>query len=193
MNISTAQHKAAGELIDLVASKLSSNRAVHPETAIATAARLSGSLLFRSFKLKVQAQPGTIVLSNEANEEGPELIGIMAAMLRHFQVNLDQERLKEKFSIEENAPRLSLIESLNLLQEDAIRITGENGLALKEAAQSSAIATAFLIKECATNIPPEVGFNIATYGFIEGCKTVPPSMDDNSSSSVEKKPWYKLW
>ena len=46
MHISEAQHKTAGEFVDLVASKLGSGRAVHPETAIASAARLAGTCSF---------------------------------------------------------------------------------------------------------------------------------------------------
>lgn len=44
MHISEAQHKTASEFIELSASKLGSECAVHPETAIAGAARLAGSL-----------------------------------------------------------------------------------------------------------------------------------------------------
>jgi hypothetical protein len=39
-----------------------------------------------------------------------------------------------------------------------------------------ATPTAFIVSEGAGNIGPEVGFSIAAYGFIEGCKTVPPAL-----------------
>ena len=53
-------------------------------------------------------------------------------------------------------------------------IARANGLELKEAAHAAAMATAFIVKECAKDIGAETSFNIAAYGFIEGCKTVPP-------------------
>jgi hypothetical protein len=192
--ISDAQNKAAGEFVDLVANKLGAGRAVHPETAIATTARLAGSLLFRSFNLNVQsAQPGTVVLSNEANQEGPQLISILSAMLQHFGIPLNQEGLGGEPSNRGGAPKLSAVESLGLLQAEAMHIVENNGLGLKEAAQAAAIATAFIVKECSREIGPEVGVNIATYGFIEGCKTMPPSISAAPTSSTKNKPWYKLW
>jgi hypothetical protein len=177
VHISEAQYKAAGELVDLVANKLGSGRAVQPETAIASTARLAGSFLFRSFGLNVPgAQPGTVVLSNEANEEGPQLINIMSAMLHHFGVTVNQNMLGKKASKRGGAADLSVVESLALLQNDAMRIVEANGLGLKEAAQAAALATAFVVKECSRNLGAEVSFNIATYGFIAGCKTVPPAI-----------------
>jgi len=194
MQISKEQNKAAGELVDLVASKLGKGRAVHSETAIACIARLAGSLLFRSFDFNVQGQqPGTVILSNEANEEGPQLISIMLTMLQHFGVSLNQEMIGSESSKSGGTPQLSLLESLALLQEDAMRIAQNNGLGMKEMAWAGAMATAFVVKECANNIGSETGFNIAVYSFIEGCKTMPPFVRSNSTPPNEKKPWYKLW
>ena len=194
MQISEAQNKAAGEFVDLVATKLGSGRAVQSETAIASIARLAGSLLFRSFDLNVHsAEPGTAVLSNEANEEGPQLIGIMSAMLQHFGITLDNEKLGGEPSKRGGVPELSVVESLALLQADAMQIAEHNGLKLKEAAQAAAMATAFVVKECSRDLGPEVSCNIATFGFIEGCKTVPPTVTAGRSASTKKKPWYKLW
>lgn len=194
MHSSPAQNKSAGEFVDLVASKLGSGRAVQSETAIASAARLAGSLLFRSFELDVQlSQPGSVILSYEANEEGPQLISIMLAMLQHFGMSLNQAKLGGEPSKRGCAPNLSPVESLSLLQEDALQIAKSNGLSLKEAAQAAAMATAYIVKECAPNLGPEVGCNIAMYSFIEGCKTVPPVIGDGQAQPTEKKPWYTLW
>jgi hypothetical protein len=194
LHISAAQNKAAGEFVDLVASKLGSGRAVHSETAIASAACLAGSLLFRSFELNVpSAEPGQVVLSNEANEQGPQLIGIMSAMLQHFGVSLAQEKLGGDSAKRGGFPQLSTVESLELLQEDALQIAATNGLNLQEAAQAAAMATAFTVKECAAHLGAEVGFNIAAFGFIEGCKTMPPAVGGKQEPPAPKKPWYKRW
>ncbi len=191
MHISESQHKAAGQLVELIADRVGSGRAVHPETAIASAARLAGSLLLRSFNLNIQAvEPGTVVLSNEANEEGPHLVSIMSAMLQHFGLSMDSEKLRQLKR--GAAPELSVVQSLSLLQEEAMGIARENGLELKEAAQAAAMATAFIVKECARDIGVETSFNAAAYSFIEGCKTVPPHVGPKSKSG-DKKPWYKFW
>ena len=84
--------------------------------------------------------------------------------------------------------KLTVVQSLALLQEGAMRITSENGLGLEESAQAGAMATAFIVKECAKSIGGEVGFNVAAFGFIEGCKTAPPALEPVQKSAVEKKP-----
>ncbi|QDU78546.1 hypothetical protein Pla110_02500 [Polystyrenella longa] len=193
MSISDSQNKTAGELVDLVTSRVGSNGAVHPETAIASIARLAGSLLLRSFNLNIDSlEPGTVILSTEANEKGPQLIGIMSSMLQQFGLSMDKEKLGGEQSKLGTKPDFSTVQSLSLLQDDAIGIAKSNGLELKEAAQSAAMATAFFVKECANDIGVETGFNVAAYNFIDGCKTVPPAIGSTPKAD-NKKPWYKFW
>ena len=194
MHISEAQHKTASEFVELIASKLGSERAVHPETAIAGAARLAGSLLYRSFGLNIHdVRPGDVCLSHEANEEGSRLVKVLAATLEHFEVSLKQEQLGGDPHPRGGAPKLSVLQSLTLMQEEAMRIAQGSGLELKEAACACAMATAFIVKECAKDIGAEVGFNIAAFGFVEGSKTVPPVLAADSLSVGEATPWYKFW
>lgn len=181
-------------MVDLIANRVGSERAVHPETAIACAARLAGSLLLRSFGLKLEGfAPGAVLLSNEANGRGPQLIGILGGALQNMGVALDQTKLGGDNSMRGQAPKFTLVESLGLVQDDALRIANECGLGLEEAAQAAALATAFIVQECAKDIGGEVGFNAAVYGFIEGCKTVPPSLRSEVATPKDKRPWYKLW
>ena len=114
-------------------------------------------------------------------------------MLHHFGVTLDQEQLGGEESKRGGVTELSVVESLALLQNDAMRIADANGLGLKEAAQAAALASAFVVKECSGDLGAEVSFNIAAYGFIEGCKTMPPAIGVKPKSLGKKKPWYKLW
>lgn len=194
MHISQGQQRAAGAIVDLVASRIGSERAVHPETAVACAARLAGSLLLRSFGLKLDDfAPGSVLLSNEANERGPQLIGILGGVLQSLGVALDKTKLGGENSMRGQTPRFTLVESLDLLQDDAVRLAKECGLGLEEGAQAAALATAFIVRECAKDIGGEVGFNAAVYGFIEGCKTVPPSLRPAAASPKNKRPWYKSW
>ena len=82
MNITPEQNKAVGEFVELIAAKIADGRAVHSETAIAVCARLSGSLLLRSFNFELEAwEPGAALLSEEANQKGPELINTMLGFL----------------------------------------------------------------------------------------------------------------
>jgi hypothetical protein len=192
--ITQEQSEAAGALVELIAGKIGADRAVHPETAVASAARLAGCLLLRSYGIVPEgARPGTAILSNEANEGVPKLIGIVSAMLKQFRMPLDQGKIGGEASMRGDPPELTVLESLALLQEDALRIAQENKLPLLDAASAAAIATGFIVKECAKDIGPDTGFNVAAYGFIEGCKTVPPEIEAASVPTRGKRPWYKLW
>lgn len=195
MQLSPAQHKVAGEYVDLIANKLGSGRAVHSETAIAGAGRLAGSLLFRSFELNVDnVAPGTVVLSVEANEQGIELINILAALLQHFGVSLEKIRSDPGSTNRGKPPELTVVQSLQLCQDDALRVAADNGLKLKEAAHAAAMATAFIVKECAPSVGVGVAFRLATFSFIEGTKTMPPAIGAKlAPQPARSRPWYKFW
>ena len=64
------------------------------ETVIAGLARIARSFLLRSFKLPLTGiQPGAVVLSEQANEQGVRLIQILDGVLVKVGVNLDQPKL----------------------------------------------------------------------------------------------------
>ena len=113
--------------------------------------------------------------------------------LELFGVSLDEEKLDAESSKGGGGPELSVLESFALLQEDALHIARKHGLELKQAAVAAALATAFVVRECAKNIGAEAGFTIAVYGFTEGCETVPPVLSAQSKSPGETKPWYRPW
>ena len=192
MLITEAQNRATGDFVELVAAQ-STGRAVHPETAIASAARLSGSLLLRSFGFDLASpEPGAILLSDEANEKGPILVNLVVAFLQRSGIALDPTKLGGSSEDRGAEPHLSTLQSLSLLQEDALEITSRHSLSLQEAAEAAALATAFIVKECARAIGAETAFNVAAYGFIEGAKTAPPPISVRGQSAP-KRPWYKFW
>lgn len=194
LNITPEQNKATGELVDLVAAKVGNNRAIHPETAISTSARLAGSFLLRSFNFKLDGfAPGSVLLSDEANEKGPMLVNTLAAFLSASNLSMDQAKLGGQQDQRGKAPHLDILDSLTQIQSDAIKIAERNGLTMEQAAQSAALATAFIVKECSPQIGVETGFNVAVFGFIEGSKTVPPGIAITSQPSTASKPWYKFW
>lgn len=188
MEITQNQNKATGEIVDLIASAIGKNREVHSVTAIATSARLSGSFLFKSFELNIDdAKPGTAVLSQQANEQGPELINVIGAVLSNMGVTVDNDKMK---SAEIQKTELDFLQSLNSTQAKATEIMKKHKLTEKEMAVSCAMSTAFIIQQCQNDVDVESGFNTAVYGLIEGSKTVPPKMTE---LPTEQKKWYKFW
>jgi hypothetical protein len=133
-----------------------------------------------------------VILSNEANIKGPQLVRIIEAFLSNAGILLDKSLLGGEKAQRGAEPELSTLQTLLLLQTDALNISKRNGLSLEQAAHSAALATAFIVKECARNIPAEIGFNVAAFGIVEGSKTAPPPITQDSSTP-STKPWYRLW
>jgi len=185
MEISDQQSKVTGLIVDLISSRLGADKGVHPMTAIISSARITGSILLRSCDLKLETyEPGSVLLSPEVNEKGPQLINILGHMLNNFGVTIDQSKLKTEKGEDS---KLTYMETMNLFQNDVLDIIQTHKLSFEEGAQAIAISTAFIVKECASNTGAEAGFNAALYGFVEGSKTVPPYL------TTKKKPWYKIW
>ena len=188
MQITSNQHKAVGEIVELIANSTGQNRAIHPATAITTCARLSGSFLFRSFKLDIKnVKPGAAILSEEANIEGPKLINIIMAFLYNLGVTVDNDKMANA-TIEKS--NLEFLAALELTQEKAFQIMKNNQLSLSEMAESCALATAFIIEQCKNDLAAESAFRTAGYSIVEGAKTYPPEM---ASTSSAKKSWFKFW
>jgi len=172
---SIRQHQidAAQEFVNATVDALNTDQGVHAETAVAGAARMAGTFLFRSFGFSMKdIQPGQVVLSDIANEQGPILIEILGIVLSQTGVVLDGEEYGSAAGAE-NQPNLSFLETQRRLEPMYSAIGEHYGLSLQEAAETCAVATAMLIQESSTVLDPNVAFNIAVYGFIEGTKTAP--------------------
>ena len=188
MQITKEQNEAAGSIVELIANAFGKNRQIHPATAIAAAARLAGSFMFRSFNFNLSnATPGSPVLSQEANEKGPVLINVLGVTLENFGINLDAGKMNNSSNVASN---LTILETLQRLQDQAHVIMNRNNLTQEQMAYSCAMATAFIIKECQNDLPVESGFHTAVYGFIEGSKTFPPEFGTPKS---KKKSIFNFW
>jgi hypothetical protein len=172
-SLSQKQIEAAEEFARTTLETLKTERGVHAETAIAGAARIAGMFLFRSFNFPLKdAKPGSPVLSDQADEQGPRLIQILAGVLEHIGVKLDKQKLGNSPS-PQNQPLLHFLETQKQLEPKYTAIIRRLGLSLQDSADSAALATALLIQQTARTLDPNIAFSIAVYGFIEGSKTVP--------------------
>lgn len=188
MQITKEQNEAAGSIVDLIANEIGNNRQIDPGTAIAAAARLAGSFMFRSFNFNLNnVSPGAPVLSEEANEKGPVLINVLVVTLKNLGVDLDPGKMNTNSKVESD---LTFVETILRIQDQAQVIMNQNNLNQEQMAYSCAMATAFIIKECQNDLPVESGFHAAVYGFIEGSKTYPPQF---GTPKAKKKSIFKFW
>lgn len=167
------QRKAAADFIQVVIGALQDERGVRAEDAVAGAARMAGTFLFRSFGFPlVDVKPGSAVLSEQANADGPQLIQLLAGLLQDNGVVVDHSRAAEPVP-PENAVGRPFLETQKLLEPGFNAAAAAHGLQGLDAAVAAVLATAILIRQCASTLDPTVAFAIAVYGFVEGSKTCP--------------------
>jgi hypothetical protein len=167
------QVDAAEEFVSAAIDALKTERGIHVETAVAGLARMAGTFLFRSFDFPAAGiQPGQVVLSGNANDEGPRLVELLGGVLAHIGVVLDDGKLGGAPD-PENQPDQTFVETQKRLEPAFLKIKERHGLSPHEAAEAGAVATALMIQQCARALDPHIAFGVAVYGFIEGSKTAP--------------------
>jgi hypothetical protein len=172
-SLTQEQIEAAHEFAASTVDTLGTERGVHAETAVAAAARMAGTFLFRSFDFPMgSVQPGQVVLSEQANEQGPALIQILGGVLSHIGIDLNEDALGTPPG-PDHQPNLEFLETQRRLEPVYRAIAVRHGLGQRAAAAAGAVAAALLIDRCAQVLDPGVDFGIAVYGFIEGSKTAP--------------------
>lgn len=171
-------HTKAVEAADLLnralRKLLTGEQGIHAETVIAAAARLAGTLLLRDLVPSVdQMEPGTAVLSDAADQQGPQLLELVFATLRQLgHADLDASTLgghEETTALS----RLSLAQTQSLFSPWCEKIAEVTDLSRREMAAAAAVTTAMLIHDCREVLNIHAGCAIAVYGIVEAIKTVP--------------------
>ena len=125
--------------------------------------------MFLSFDIKYQElEPGSVLLSNEANELGPKVINRLLYELNNYKIEIDKA---DNSNIYKSS--LTYLEILELTQKDAMEIMKKYGFDYKQAMIICISATAFIIRNVSSNVDVNEGFGIATYGIVQGSKTIP--------------------
>ena len=203
MEITKNQNDAVNDIVEMVVDVIGNgSRELDTTEAISSTARLAGSFLFRSFDFNIaDAKPGTVMLSEEANIKGPQLVNITHAVLQNFGIQIDNDKMSNGSQKHAGS---NFVDVIGKIQNPALTIMKKRELSFEQMAQSTAIATAFIIQQSG-NIAPEEGFGIAIYHYIEGSKTFPPELgetiknsdlkngEDQNVSETQPKPWWKIW
>jgi hypothetical protein len=183
------QLQASRPIADAIIRALTNERGVHAETAVVAAARMAGTLLFRTFGLPARnIEPGTPVFSDVANERGPVLVEVLQAGLSGMGVDASGPVSSEQ--VGEHPPQLALLEMQHAIEPAVTAIAASHGLEGESAARACALATAVLIDRTKSVLAPSISVRLAVDGFVESTKTMPLPL---SGPPAAPKPWYKLW
>ena len=201
MEIAKNQNDAVNDIVEMIVDVIGNgSRELDTTEAISSTARLAGSFLFRSFDFKItDAKPGAVMLSEEANIKGPQLANITHAVLQNFGIQIDNNKMSNG---SQKHAESNFVDAISKVQNPALAIMKKRELSFEEMAQSTAIATAFIIQQSG-NITSEEGFGISIYHYIEGSKTNPPEFNsvaknepkkqESNSIDQQTKPWWKIW
>jgi hypothetical protein len=177
MEKKTGMDAAAKEIYTLLVSKLQKDASVHIGTLVSAAARLAGASLYRSFNFEDdKVPPGTVVLSEEANQEWPKLMNMLLATLKANGMQVDQAKFVMQ-TPEQHKPNKPILEMQAELQGPFNQILGKNRLDYRQGAYAAANACAIAILKSRLLVDPQITCGLAALGFVEGSKTAPLPLD----------------
>ena len=177
INLSKQQTDAAQEFATATIEGLKMPNGVHPGTVVAATARMAGTYLFRSLGLKLPGvKPGQFVLSIEANEQWPKLTQIAIYGLARIGIKVDNAQAGKSVD-QKHKPMLEFLDTQKKLEPLYAPIKERYGFSYQEAAYSVAVGTSLMILHTKKFLDPNMAFNIAVLGFVEGAKTAPEPVD----------------
>ena len=125
---------------------------------------------------------GSAVLSKEADEHAPMLLGVAARILANRGIVLPSSPPGPVVD-DKARPTLGFLETQRRLEPLFSPIQARHALSLRQAALASAIAVALLIHHFARHLPPITAFGLAAFAFIEGSKTAPDPVTLDGTSA----------
>ncbi len=150
----------------------------HIGTVLSAAAWLTGTSLYRSFGYEHQPEPGTVVLSEIANVEGPKLLNLFLFFL--FQNGL---RIKpDQFILETPdgyKPLKTITEIQAAHQDEYNQIMKKHGLNYVDGARSGIVVCSMLVTiHCVDkkDMDPRLAAGMVSMAVVEGTKTAPPAL-----------------
>jgi hypothetical protein len=180
--IATRRQEAAVEVLALLDKKLDKAIGEHPETALHAAAWLAGTSLYRSFGYTNEPAPGTIMLSEVANQEWPKLMKVFLSLIEKDGIKLEPDDLLLEFSAEQR-PKKSILEIQQEFQDEYNEIMRKHGFDYAEGGKAGAVVCAMLVKAYCIrrkDLDPALAAGVVEMGFIEGAKTVPAPLKPRS-------------
>jgi hypothetical protein len=174
LEIAQRRQAAARQVLELLQSQFGASPS-HPETVLYAAAWLAGTSLYRSMGIHPDIEPGTPVLSDQANEHGPKLLTIFSTLVEKFGLALKQDDLVFKVPAEHKS-EMGILEVQDRIQVPYNEIMRKHKFDYLEGAKTGAVACAFLVKIFCIDthrLPAGLAAGIVSMGFVEGSKTAP--------------------
>lgn len=169
------RQQASIEVLGIFQKHLPTTFESHPASVLYAAAWLTGTSLYRSFNYTHDAKPGTVILSDKANEEWPKLANLYMHVIEKDGIKLQPKDLITDIPVEYKAKK-DILQIQEMFQDSYNQIMKKYGFGYLEGAQVGVFICAILTRfHCVSNkdLDPNLAAGIVSMGFVEGVKTCP--------------------
>jgi hypothetical protein len=152
---------------------------VHADTLVISCSWMAGTMLFRSFALPLdpaKVAPGSPVLSDQANQSGPQLMNTLFVTLRQLGHNISEQTVMASPGADALSTKIAgftLLEAQKKLDPFYLAYCKTTPLSYREAAFASTVAAATGIHQARQVLDPQKAAVLAIHALVEGCKTQP--------------------
>jgi hypothetical protein len=160
----------------------------HAGTALAVAARLAGTSLYRSLNYKKDIAPGVVVLSEEVNQAWPKLLNVFAFYCKQSGLDVMAKPMVTKFP-EKDKPLMDTDQVLQEYQDQYHEIMKKHELDYLDSARAGMIVSSIIFQYHCINgkdIDPYVATGIVASGIVEGAKIAPPPLEGKPRTGTKK-------
>jgi hypothetical protein len=181
---------AATEVMGIFDRHFRTPEGIHPGTVLSAGAWLAGTSLYRSFGYTQNPEPGTVVLSEKANQEFPKLLDLFTYYIFQSgtQIKPDQFILQIPDAFK---PLQTILQIQEAHQDEYNAIMKRHRLDYLDGARAGVIVCSMLFNyHCVKrqDLDPRLGAGIISMGIVAGAKTAPiPLHSERRASTPEKK------
>jgi len=181
------RQQAAIEVLGILQEHFKTTFESHPASVLYAGAWLAGTSLFRSFGYTQNVAPGTVILSDKANDEWPKLMNLyLYAVIEKSRIKLNPKDMIIDIP-QEYKPKKAILKIQELFQDSYNQIMRKYGFDYLEGAQVGAFICAIATEtHCVhkKDLDPKLAAGIVSMGFVEGAKTSPVPLNSRSSPTT---------
>ena len=161
------------EISNYIEMKIETPQGVSLETAVACAAYLAGTSLFRTFNVPSHVgPPGTPINTAIADKRGPELVTILFQVLQAEGIKIEEKDVITQIP-PEHLPHKDLLEVQRELEDGFMDILYHHAFDKHDGARVAVICAAYFIRDGRAQLDPRITTGIAVNAFVKSTKTIP--------------------
>lgn len=177
---------AATEVMGIFDRHFRTPQGIHPGTVLSATSWLAGTSLYRSFGYDQETKPGTMILSEKANQEWPKLMDLFTYYMFQGGTNLKPDQFILQVP-DIHKPLKTILQIQEAHQDEYNAIMKKHGLDYMDGARAGIIVCSMLFNyHCVKrqDIDPRLGAGIISTGIVTGVKTSPTPLKLEGSIPV---------